>query len=284
MRPTPPSGNHHGGSGNTSPEPPHRPARSRDGSHPVPPWCAVPADRRARLSVGFALLREACDDARATGCDPWQFAVTVGELVGAGLRVTDLRWLVAVGVLDHAVELRTRSRSRRAFRRLPSTAVADASCFVLSDAGVRFCSELPLASGARAECPGDPPPRPNWDRRRRELTLSGWLVKRFRTPAGCQELILSAFQEEGWPPRIDDPLGRGAGRDGRHRLHDVVRALNRHQQAARVRFGRDGTGLGVCWEAAGLPRSPRASPPLPSSSPGPGDLLRPGISNFLSDD
>jgi hypothetical protein len=32
------------------------------------------------------------------------------------------------------------------------------------------------------------------------------VVKEFKLPAPNQETILTAFQEEGWPPRIDDPL------------------------------------------------------------------------------
>ena len=45
-----------------------------------------------------------------------------------------------------------------------------------------------------------------WDPERRELHVAGLIVKRFKWPAVNQEAILTAFAEEGWPPRIDDPL------------------------------------------------------------------------------
>ena len=91
---------------------------------------------------------------------------------------------------------------------------------------------------------------PRWDAMRRELWLGNQLVQRFRVPAGAQEAILAAFEEEGWPPRIDDPLSPdGHLRQTRQdRLHDVVENLNGHQLEARIHFYRDGTGTGVCWE------------------------------------
>lgn len=99
---------------------------------------------------------------------------------------------------------------------------------------------------------GTPPPRltPRWDAAGCNLWLGNRLVKRFRVPAAMQECILAAFEEECWPPRIDDPLPP----DGRllqtrqDRLHDAVENLNGHQREARIHFYRDGTGTGVCWE------------------------------------
>jgi hypothetical protein len=100
------------------------------------------------------------------------------------------------------------------------------------------------------------PGRPVWDARRRELRWDGKLVKRFRTPASCQECILAAFEEDGWPPQIDDPLPPGGTQTPQDRLHDAVRALNGHQLDARIHFFRDGTGQGICWEPA-APRKRR---------------------------
>jgi hypothetical protein len=110
---------------------------------------------------------------------------------------------------------------------------------------------------------GTPPPRitPRWDTARRNLLLGNQLVKRFRVPAAMQECILAAFEEDGWPPRIDDPLSPdGRLRQTRQdRLHDVVEALNGHQLDARIHFYRDGTGQGVCWELPSAP-PPRKRP------------------------
>jgi hypothetical protein len=60
-------------------------------------------------------------------------------------------------------------------------------------------------------------------------------------------LILRVFEEEGWPPRIDDPLDRAPDRDPQQRLHDAVRRLNGNQSRCRIRFSRDGTGQGILW-------------------------------------
>jgi hypothetical protein len=57
-----------------------------------------------------------------------------------------------------------------------------------------------------------------------------------------------ALEEEGWPPRIDDPLPMVAELDAKQRLHDTIKNLNRHQHRRCLRFFGDGTGQGVCWE------------------------------------
>src|SRR5262249_44432444 len=51
--------------------------------------------------------------------------------------------------------------------------------------------------------------RPKWDADRRELWYGAVLCKRYRRPAPNQEKILAAFEEDGWPGRIDDPLDPG---------------------------------------------------------------------------
>jgi hypothetical protein len=91
---------------------------------------------------------------------------------------------------------------------------------------------------------------PVWDEERRELRWGDAIVKRFRVPAPNQELILCAFQEEGWPPHIDDPLPHLHGVEPKRRLHDTIVALNRHRNAEHLRFSGDGRGLGVSWIAA----------------------------------
>src|SRR5262249_20753115 len=96
-------------------------------------------------------------------------------------------------------------------------------------------------------------PTPSWDRDRRELRLGGVLVKRFKAPAPNQEAILAAFEEEGWPPRIDDPISPQLSQDPKHRLHDTINALNRHQKNRLVGFLGDGSGEGVRWESLGVP-------------------------------
>jgi hypothetical protein len=74
------------------------------------------------------------------------------------------------------------------------------------------------------------------------------LVKAFHQLAPNQELILAAFEEEAWPPRIDDPLPVMEDHRSKDRLHETIKALNRHQKCRRIRFRGDGTGSGVRWE------------------------------------
>jgi hypothetical protein len=74
-------------------------------------------------------------------------------------------------------------------------------------------------------------------------------VKWYRAPAASQETILAAFQEDGWPGRIDDPLPWVDGLGPQERLHEAVKGLNRGQLARLLEFRRDGTGEGVTWLA-----------------------------------
>jgi hypothetical protein len=89
---------------------------------------------------------------------------------------------------------------------------------------------------------------PHWDRDGRVLSVDGRTVKRFRVPSRNQEAVLAAFEEEGWPPRIDDPLPFRAGLDAKYRLHFTIRRLNHGGKEQLIRFFGDGTGEGVCWE------------------------------------
>lgn len=89
---------------------------------------------------------------------------------------------------------------------------------------------------------------PTWDRDRQQLRVGKVIVKEFKVPASNQEAILAAFQEENWPPRIDDPLSPVPDQDPKRRLHDTINSLNRNQKQALVRFLGDGSGQGVRWE------------------------------------
>jgi|GEM_PF-606840 len=88
---------------------------------------------------------------------------------------------------------------------------------------------------------------PSWDAQRRELRVNQVLVKYFKWPAVNQQTILAAFEEERWPPRIDDPLPPKPEQDRKRRLHDAVKCLNRNQSQPLIRFHGDGTGEGVRW-------------------------------------
>jgi hypothetical protein len=211
---------------------------------------SLTASRLPRLCAGLSLLAEAQADSENLEYGRWEFAVSLQELLLSGLRGTDLRWLVSQGLLETAVEQIRNHRGHRYFLPSPDRTLTDNSCFVLTDQGRQFAKEFLAIYPANLPAAITEPKTkalPLWDASSRELLWKEQIVKRFRTPAECQELILSVFQEEGWPPRIDDPLIGVTRRGGRDRLHDVVRSLNRNQRQARIRFGRDGKGEGVCW-------------------------------------
>ena len=89
---------------------------------------------------------------------------------------------------------------------------------------------------------------PSWDARHRVLSVDTQIVKRFLRPAPNQEIIFSAFEEEGWPSRIDDPLPPAEEIVAKTRLHDTIRWLNRNQRCHLLCFQGDGTGRGLCWQ------------------------------------
>jgi hypothetical protein len=74
------------------------------------------------------------------------------------------------------------------------------------------------------------------------------VVKEFKLHSPNQVTILTAFEEEGWPLKIDDPLSPHSEIDAKQRLHDTIKSLNRNQKCQLLRFRGDGTGQGVRWE------------------------------------
>jgi hypothetical protein len=90
----------------------------------------------------------------------------------------------------------------------------------------------------------DDRPLPSWDGR--ILRFLGKACKSFRTqPAPSQRTILNAFEEDGWPNRIDDPLTCIDNAHPSQRLKDAVFRLN--ERLRHLRFYRDGR-KGIGWE------------------------------------
>lgn len=103
--------------------------------------------------------------------------------------------------------------------------------------------------GADQKAIAGPSAVPRWDPVRHELFLEGRIVKRFKQHSPNQEAVLTAFQEEDWPPAVLDPLAPLPNRDPKQRLRDTIKNLNRHQMEARIQFSGDGSGEQVLWEA-----------------------------------
>lgn len=230
---------------------------------------ALPLRIERVLEVLFEAANYACD----IGSDVWDFAVEIGRLRELGLNDNDLRWLIAKRYVDHALEITVPGDARRLFKHGGSCTFSKRTAFVLSDAAVALAEEIvgkATASGngriGRADASGpppspapspklsrapDPPPRPGWDRDRHELRVGDIVVKAFKLPSPNQETVLSVFEEEGWPVRIDDPLPPQPELCAKRRLHDTIKALNRNQKNRLVHFLGDGTGEGVRWEFYG---------------------------------
>jgi len=206
------------------------------------------------------VLVEAYDYAHDLGCDVWDFAVEIAELVVAGLTHSDLRWLIRRGLVEHGGETTFTGELRRSFRRIEGLSFCLQSCFVLSESGCAFARKnatsvsrtVSLSSRLVERLAQQMERIPQWDCERHELLLSEMVVKQFKLPAPNQEAILMAFEEEKWAPKIDDPIPPVADQDPKQRLRDTIKSLNRNQKNRLIRFTGDGSGEGVLWELIDL--------------------------------
>jgi hypothetical protein len=236
-----------------------------------PPIPHQPPPVPQRIIAGLTFLLQAREYADDVQTDIWDFALELRELRSVELGNSDLRWLVMKGYVEHARETTLPGEPQRSFRRTKGLSFNKKTCFVLTDAGAEAAHALgvfeerldlphdapatkPAAarkaeSQAQSQASAEPPARvvPRWDGDMQELRVAGVIVKQFKVPAPNQEMILSAFQEENWPVRIDDPLPPHPDQDAKRRLHDTIVSLNRNHKSRFIRFMGDGTGEGVRW-------------------------------------
>lgn len=173
----------------------------------------------------------------------WRFPDGLHTTLSAWYEFIEQLTAVSIG---HATP---RNTGRRAARKQQSSVEAEIEA-VRASIGRRTAS-AEKATGQST--PPTPDVKPRWDAVRGELWLGQQLCKRFRQPAANQRLLLDAFEKQGWPARIKDPLPWGPDDDPRQRLADTVRRLNQHNSF--LRFELDGTSQGVLWE----PRKSRVS-------------------------
>jgi hypothetical protein len=203
------------------------------------------------VRAAFARLLGEFECAASLARTVWDFALELPRLRQTGLSDACLRALIAAGHVDHRVEQTPRAR-HRSFRTAAGAPWPKRSRFVLTAAGARLARQL-LQQGRLGLTDGVGPVgaagngTPYWDAGVRDLWYRHSLVKHFRREAPNQEHLLDAFQELGWPQRMDDPLPRHAGVDSRDRLRDTVKSLNRCQVPLVLHFEVEVTGLGVRW-------------------------------------
>ncbi|HEY2148270.1 MAG TPA: hypothetical protein VGH32_10060 [Pirellulales bacterium] len=109
---------------------------------------------------------------------------------------------------------------------------------------------MPHAGAARRQKPKTRVRRrlvPRWDAKSRRLWFGATLIKEFSVPAANQEIVLTAFEERGWPPCIDDPLPTDGEVDPKRRLQNTLLRLNRSHKSPLIRFGGNGSGRGIRW-------------------------------------
>ncbi len=207
-------------------------------------------------------LLEAYDAAAEIGRDPQAYACQLDQLLAQGIHDTTLRWLLDQGLAQHLLETTRAAHHRRHFRPALNPHFSRASCFALTPAGLTLARQvlemshgLPGHEVSGADAAGlthragpEPVPlSPHWDADRRTLFFGPHIIKHFKQPSQVQQLILTAFEEEHWPPRIDDPLPPADEIDPKKRLSDAVFRLNKHQKNRLLVFTADGTGSGVQW-------------------------------------
>ena len=214
------------------------------------------------MSTALTLLLQAHRFAIEVSRDQWDFALEISNLRRAGLNESHFRWLVCKGFVKHASEVTLFGQKGRCFRPTGELNFTGTTCMILTPAGIEFAdnslTEKMYAADRRNGKPesieseisqnGDER-LPNWDPWRHELRLGNQLIKQFKHRSPNQEIILAAFQEEGWPVSVRDPLHPLQEVDSKRRLNDTIKSLNHHHHVQElIRFRGDGTGEGIIWE------------------------------------
>lgn len=179
--------------------------------------------------------------------DPWDFAIEIAHLRQVGVSHSEVRWLLCKEFIEHRNECSLDANQERQFRHANKLMLSDRSCFVLTTFGLTVARRQ--HSPTQSVTPYvDTMDRPRYLADLKELWMGGKMVKQFKVPARNQELILSVFQEEGWPTRVDDPLPPQKDLEPKRRLHDAIHCLNRNQKPWLIRFKGDGSGKGIRWD------------------------------------
>ena len=215
----------------------------------------------SQFSKFLRVLAESAEYAEDLQSSPWELAVVLSEAERLGARQHDLRWLIMRGWIEHypTDEACPSSSPQNSHHCATRCDLRADSQFIITQSGLEAFHRCIESSVPRQSKSATLPMNPHWHSERHELTMSGRVVKRFRWPAANQETILSAFHEEHWPPKIDDPLPQVRTLDPRRRLSDTIKCLNRNQCERLIRFRGDGTGEGVLWDALSTAASCRVS-------------------------
>ncbi len=133
----------------------------------------------------------------------------------------------------------------------------EATRFTVTRRGASIARTL-LAPSAPPNSPDAHSPRlrsitsnePVWDHAEGDLWFRGQLVRHFRKAVSLQRTLLDAFQKQGSPESLPDPLLQAGERGVRFRcrLHDTVKYLNRGQMTPFLQFFLADGGHAVGWK------------------------------------
>lgn len=197
-----------------------------------------------RVIQGLRALQDAYAQALASNQSPWQFSLTGDFLMDTtSLTPTDLKTLQSHGLILHAREIPGQSGVERQFRPIDSVELLGNDCFVLSSSAF---DKFSLFDASSVD-PGVLKDRPIWRSDTRELWFQDEVVLRIHREAPNQFAILAAFEEEGWPIQIDDPIPGGSPVDSANRRHDAVKRLNRNIRIPKIKFRDHVSREAVSW-------------------------------------
>jgi hypothetical protein len=170
-----------------------------------------------------------------------------------GLEAADKQTVSWMLYQAHVEQFRRVLSCHAGYERVESALLVDNGSFALTPDGEVFADAF--LAGVFAAVPADCPLPvlqlgslvPNYDGSTRTFNWGRNILKSYRQPSDNQEMVLCAAEELDWPAWFDDPLPSQAGRRSKVRLHDTIKALNRHQHPYLVHFRGDGTGTRAGW-------------------------------------
>jgi hypothetical protein len=224
-------------------------------AHPQEPHGASPGELVAFVFAYLDLLAR-YEDALDRKQSPRMNPLPCRSFQEHGIGEPVLRWMLYQGHVEHLSPASGAAGGKAGTVLVSSVLLMESSCFALTEAGAVFADQFLANVFAEEE---------NVVGMARELLLLGRLVpafnaekrvlswgrhvlKCFRQPSPNQELILAAAEEMAWPEWFDDPLPRVQGTNPKIRLHDTIKALNRHQESHIVHFKGAGLGTRVGWD------------------------------------
>ena len=98
--------------------------------------------------AGLALLWQAYLYAQDAGAALWDFALENDQLYAADMTISDLRWLVAKGFVEHGQETSFYGDPHRSFRPSNGFNFVPTTCFVLTQKGAEFAGRIVQESAA----------------------------------------------------------------------------------------------------------------------------------------